>query len=255
MDLSIRVPLRPELNFRDLGGYETSRGERVRRGLVFRSAHLCDADHADRGVLDTLAIRTVCDLRAPEEAAARPSPLADIAGVSVLAVGVIGGRAIGDPAQSILEYGFEEVTAEHVADFYRVIVDQQPEVFGHVMTACADAAQHSVVIHCSAGKDRTGIAAALLLSVLGVPDEAVVSDYELTNQLWSPAQMERARPVLEEAGLAFEAVQTYFLAPAVAMHQTLRHLRETHGSIEAYLTGPAGVPPATLDDLRGALIE
>jgi len=255
MDLSERVPLRPELNFRDVGGYVTSAGERVRRGAFYRSANLVDADEADRSVLASLDLRTICDLRAPDEAAARPSPLAEVAGVEVLALGVIGGRYIGDPAASIIDYGFEEVRAEDIAGFYRFMVDEQPRVFGRVVEVAARVDHHAVVVHCSAGKDRTGIACALILAALGVDDETIVGDYELTSELWSQAQIERARPRLEEAGLDVDRLVNYFLAPASAMHATLAHLREQHGSIEGYLTGPAGVAEAALSGLREALLE
>lgn len=255
MDLTERLPLRPELNFRDVGGYETVSGGRVRRGAFYRSANLVDADADERGFLASLAIRTVCDLRAPDEAAARPSPLAQLSDADVLALGVVGGRHIGDPATSIIAYGFQEVRVDDIAGFYRFMVDEQPRVFGQVVEAVAQVERHAVVVHCSAGKDRTGIACALVLSTIGVSDEVVVADYELTSRLWAPAQIERARPALEEAGLDVERVATYFHAPAQAMYATLAHLRDTYGSIEGYLTGPAGLSEATLTGLVDALVE
>lgn len=254
MDRLPRVHLRPEHNFRDLGGYEISGGGRVRTGAVYRSAHLHEADDEDRRALASLRIRTVCDLRAGDEADARPSVLGTLAGVEVLRLGDVGARVIGDPVQTILEYGFTEVTEADVARFYEFLLDRQPRAFGQVVEVCAEAARHAVVVHCSAGKDRTGIASALLLSVLGVADETVVADYAATSELWSPTQMARAQPLIEEAGLAFEAVRTYFLAPARAMAQALGHLRAEHGSVESYLTGPGGVPPAAVAALREVLV-
>ena len=253
MESTSRVHLRPEHNFRDLGGLDAAGGP-VRRGVVFRSAHLHEADAEDREALAALGIRTVCDLRAHEEAAARPSALGSIEGVELLRFGTVGARVIGDPAQSILEYGFTEVSDVDLANFYEYILTAQPRAFGQIAEVCADANRHAVLIHCSAGKDRTGIACALILSALGVSDDAVIADYEMTNELWSPTQMARAQPVLEEAGLVFDAVRTYFLAPARAMARTLEHLREQYGSVEGFLTGPAGVAPATLDALRAALL-
>lgn len=255
MSLTDAPDLRPEHNFRDLGGHETHDGARVRLRAVYRSAHLHQADERERAALAALGIRTVCDLRADEEAHARPSALSSLDGVDVLRFGVIGARVIGDPVSTILEYGFREVTETDIARFYRFIVDRQPRVFGQVLETCADTARHAVVVHCSAGKDRTGIACALVLSALGVPDETVIADYEMTSELWSPAQMARAQPLLEEAGLDFEAVRTYFLAPARAMAQTLEHVRQEYRSTDAYLTGPGGVAPSTLQDLRSALLE
>lgn len=253
MEPTPRVHLRPEHNFRDLGGLAADGGQ-VRRGAVYRSAHLHEADAEDRDALAALGIRTVCDLRAREEATARPSALGMIEGVEVLRFGTVGASVIGDPAESILQYGLTQVSEVDLGNFYEYVLTAQPRAFGQVIEVCADAGRHAVVIHCSAGKDRTGIACALVLSALGVPEEAVIADYEMTNELWSPTQIARAQPLLEEAGLVFDAVRTYFLAPARAMAHTLEHLREQHGSIEGFLTGPAGLPRATLDALRAALL-
>lgn len=246
--------LRPELNFRDLGGHVTADGATVRPGSVYRTAHLQDCDDDEVAAVARLGIRTVCDLRAPEEADAWPGLLASLDGVDVRRLGRIGGRAIGDPVDTILEYGFTQVTADDVANFYRLMIDQQPEVFAGVVDACARAEAHAVVIHCSHGKDRTGIAAALVLSLLGVADDDVIADYARTNDAWAPAQMARARPRLTEAGVDFDAVEAFFTAPPAALAATLDHLREGHGSIEGYLTGAGGLAPEAIDSLRDCLL-
>lgn len=246
--------VRPEFNFRDLGGHVTVDGRRVREGAVFRSAHLPEVTDGELAALLDLGIRTVCDLRAPDEADAWPGPLSTLDGVRVLRLGKIGGRAVGDPVETILEYGMTRVTADDVGSFYRLIVDQQPECFGQVIDACARPDHHAVVIHCSHGKDRTGIASALVLAALGVADDALISDYERTNEHWGPAQLARAEPRLAEAGVRIDDVRAFFSAPGEAMVSTLTHLRRRHGSVEAYLTGPAGVPPTTLAALRDALL-
>lgn len=255
MDLSQRVPLRPELNLRDVGGYRTSDGRVVRTGVVYRSAHLHGLGEADLGALRRLRIRTVCDLRHAEEAAVRPGPFDQDPAVEVLSLGVIGTRATGDPVQTIVEYGITSISDDDLADFYRRFADDHTDVYRRVVETCADADAHPVLIHCSAGKDRTGLAAALLLTVLGVPEDTVLDDYELSNQLWAPAQIERARRMLPDHGVDPEPLTTYFLAPRPAMAVTLAYLRERDGSIEGYLTERCGVAEATLDRLRATLLE
>lgn len=254
MDLSQRVPLRPELNFRDIGGYATSDDRRVRTGVVYRSAHLHGLDEADIEGLRRLEIRTVCDLRHAEEAAVRPGPFTDDPAVDVLSLGMIGTRATGDPVKTIVEYGLTSITDDDIAAIYRRFADEHTEVYRRVVETCADADAHPVVVHCSAGKDRTGLAAALILTVLGVPETTVLDDYELTNQLWTPAQFERARRLLPDHGVDPEPLATYFRAPRPAMAATLAYLRDRDGSVERYLTDRCGVAPATLARLREVLV-
>lgn len=255
MDLSQRVPLRPELNFRDIGGYETSDGRRVRTGLVYRSAHLHGLDEADLEGLRRLEIRTVCDLRHAEEAAVRPGPFTDDPAVNVLSLGMIGTRATGDPVTTIVEYGITSITDADIAAIYQRFADEHTEVYRRVVETCSDPEAHPVVVHCSAGKDRTGLAAALMLTVLGVPESAVLDDYELTNQLWTPAQFERARRMLPDHGVDPEPLAAYFQAPRPAMAATLAYLRERDGSIEGYLVDRCGVAATSVDRLREVLLD
>lgn len=249
------MPLAPERNFRDLGGYATADGRAVRRGAVYRSAHLHGLDEADRSRLLSLGIRTVCDLRGHEEAALRPGPFDPGSGVTRHALGVTGTRATGDPVRTIVERGITEVRPEHLADAYQRFLDEHAAAYARIVELCADAVNHALVVHCSAGKDRTGIASALLLSELGVPDETVVADYELTNELWSPHQLERAAASLRSEGLDPDLLRTYFLAPGEVMVATLDDLRVRYGSVGAYLTESGRLAPEVLDRLREVLLE
>lgn len=250
----VRVPLTPERNFRDLGGYETTEGAVVRRGAVYRSAHLHGLDDEDRERILALGIRTLCDLRGHEEGARRPGPFEGDSAVARHVLGVTGTRATGDPVRTILEYGITEMGPHQLVDVYRRFLERYATAYGRIVELCADPANHAVVVHCSAGKDRTGIASALLLSVLGVDDDTVVADYELTNELWSPHQLERAAGPLRSEGLDIERLRTYFLAPGEVMTATLEHLRERHGSVADYLAGPGGVSPDVLDRLADTLL-
>jgi protein-tyrosine phosphatase len=127
--------------------------------------------------------------------------------------------------------------------------------FGRLLTHLAEDDWLPALFHCTAGKDRTGIAAALLLSVLGVDDSVILDDYELTNIFRSNRRIEELRPQFESAGVDIEKVRPFLSARRPVMEATLAHLHDTYGGVEAYLTGPAGMPAGTLDDLRARLLE
>jgi protein-tyrosine phosphatase len=122
-----------------------------------------------------------------------------------------------------------------------------------VLARIADPAEHAVVFHCTAGKDRTGMLAALLLHVLGVADDVVLHDYELTNGF----RAERRAVLLKELephGVGLEDFLPFFTAVPDVLAGSLDHLCSAYGSVEAYLLGPAGLTPATLDALRATLL-
>jgi protein-tyrosine phosphatase len=112
-----------------------------------------------------------------------------------------------------------------------------------------------MVFHCTAGKDRTGLMAMLLLGALGVPHDEIVRDYELTTHYRSSKRLVVLRPQLEAAGVDVDAVLPFLTAQAPVMAATIAALEARHGSIEGYLAGPAGLDGRTLADLRAHLTD
>jgi protein-tyrosine phosphatase len=142
-----------------------------------------------------------------------------------------------------------------MAQGYLAMLEGSPEVFGGLVRHVAHADHHPVVFHCTAGKDRTGLGAALLLGAVGVADDVIVEDYRLTDDFRSVHRLAEIAPQLEEQGLALDDLKVLFTSPAETMELTLAALDERWGGIEGYLTGPAGVSRQTLDDLAEALVE
>ena len=121
-----------------------------------------------------------------------------------------------------------------------------------VVRLIADPENHPVVFHCAAGKDRTGLVAALVLGVLGVDDETIVADYVLTAENM-PLLVERHRAVAAARGIVAEVGDPHFAAEAEAMHGVLDGLEERHGGIERYLLAN-GLEPEAVDRLRSTLL-
>ncbi len=223
--------------------------------MLFRSDRLNALTDADVAHLGDLGLNTVCDFRYDREVDEDPSRLPVGATVVRLAVG----SAPGDNPRSLEDLiragEITQVTAETMAQGYLHMLEQQARLFGDLIRVVADPASHPVVIHCTAGKDRTGLGAALLLGAVGVDRDTIITDYALTDEYRSKHRLAEIGPQLEEQGLALDDLKVLFTAPAEVMAHTLDAVDERWDGILGYLQGPAGVSDQDLDDLRAALVE
>jgi protein-tyrosine phosphatase len=251
-----RLRLDGPVNFRDIGGYQAADGRSVRWGRIFRSDSLETLTRADLAMLDELGIRLVCDLRRDEERVSGPSKVEGYGQVRIehLPIGGIAAET-KDMAGRMLRGEIPEVSAAMMADVYLTILELHPDSFGAVVGHAADAASLPMVVHCTAGKDRTGVASALVLAALGVDEETIAADYELSNEFQARARVAVVRPQLDAAGIEFAKVEAYFMAPRAVITATLDGLRERYGGVEKYLTGHGGLAPETLDRLRVNLLD
>lgn len=185
------VPLEGCVNFRDLGGYRTDEGRRVRWGRVFRSGHMANLSAAGKRDFATLAIRAVCDFRMAEE---REAENADLPGTPALAtLGIPPG--VGDRQYFHRVFASTRdpaVVLEAVHETMRAIVRNAGSRYARMFDVLLAAHDGAVLLNCSAGKERTGIGAALFLSALGVPRDTVCHDF-LLSRTYFPALSEVAR--------------------------------------------------------------
>ena len=227
----------PELrNARDLGGLPTGDGL-THFGRIVRSDELNRLTEAGRRAMFEYGITTIINLRGPGELERHPSALSDHPGYRHL---------------PILEENPDRSTeGGTVADSYIWLLDAMHAHVGVVLRAVAEAPPGGLVVHCFAGKDRTGVVAALLLSVAGVPREAIAEDYALSR----PGLL----PLLEE-WLAAEAdpdvrehMRRRFECAPGTMKAALEHLDRRYGGVTAYLRC-VGVDPASQERLRVRLL-
>lgn len=176
-------------NLRDVGGYLTAEGHRVRTGLLYRSSALNHLADEDAGAFARLGIRTVYDLRSDPERHAQPEQLSR--GVRYVVADVLGDAMLGRFSQLMEMVSNPELARELLGegrgiamwtDQYRdfVRLDSARAAFGRLFTDIADEANRPTLYHCSTGKDRTGWATAALLLLLGVPYEQVMEDFLLS---------------------------------------------------------------------------
>ena len=237
------VALQGAVNFRDLGGYVANGGLRTRWRTLFRADGLGELTEADLSVLRALGIRTVIDLRSGQE----------------------------------LERGRFDVDAHPVAFHHFPFIEELPDAEAFERRPGLLGAQYQemlsgagaqilaalqvlaapdalpAVFHCTAGKDRTGVLSAIVLSLLGVDEPTVVADYALSGEA-----MERLRAKLilkyPDGRDAIENLDEVFSADPSQMELLLDHLRERYGSVDEYVAG-IGAGPGLVEGLRAGLLE
>ena len=244
------VVLQDIFNFRDLGGYQTSDGSTVRWRQLFRAdgIHRLAGDDIER--VRVLNLRTVIDLRTPGERADRGSFPVEELPASYHHLPVL--ESVWDQAQ-YQAMASQMEPAEFLSARYEEMLASGGTAIARALRVLADPDSYPIVFHCAAGKDRTGVLAALTLALLGVSDGDIAEDYAL-----SGAGMERLREWIvanvPESRDAMVNQPTAFLeAPPEAIHRLLSHLRERHGSVAGYVRG-LGVDPATIDAIRSQLL-
>lgn len=261
---STRIPVPGTANLRDLGGYPTRDGRALRPGRFFRSECLSYPgadealaiwDAAHRPHFERLRLRTVIDLRAPKEHASDPSAWTEATGARIVSLPILEGGEGSDTYffGDLLAGKRSSFVAEDMSHFYEVTVQRQAEVFGEVVRVLADPGNAPVLVHCSAGKDRTGITVALILDALGVPRDLVIRDYALTQQ-FRPNRVELHAATFDGLGVALDDVRVLFETPPEVMEATLTHVDEAYGGARFYFRDACGVDPLDLAALQRNLL-
>lgn len=231
-------------NFRDLGGLRAGTGT-VRPGAVFRCATMHLLTDADARRLDAMGVQTVIDLRTDEELERRP------------------GRGAFTPARveraSLLRapWSRDDLRADtdapvFLAERYLDMIEHRAEYVAHALHVLAEEANHAVVFHCAAGKDRTGVLAAVLLGVLGVDDDTIADDYHATAPEMPGLLQMLADDHSDESAMVSQP-SAFLDAPREAMVLVLNTVRSQWGDMTRYAL-ESGTDASAIERLRQLLI-
>lgn len=252
-----RLPLQGAFNFRDMGGYETTEGRKVKWGKLYRSEELAGLTEWDIEYLQKSGLKLICDYRTDFEVKHKPNP------------GITGARQVCLPVMQELAKDLNINEFFQVGDLsmlgkpgeYLVKMNQDfvsgNEAFVSFLKLAQNPENLPLVNHCTAGKDRTGFGSALLLLLLGVPEKTVMEDYLLSNGfreklnekmmafLGAKLQNDESRAIL---GAMFEARAEYLQA-------AIDEVKKQYGSVEVYAEKALGYTKESLEEMKVLLLE
>lgn len=277
-----RIDLEGLANTRDLGGIKTQDGRVVRRKMLLRSGALANAtEHDAAALMDEYRLAKVIDLRTEEERLKSPDPEDLFDGVEFVDIPILNTQALGitreggvkgllkavksiesNPADLMIEIYpsmlLDETSSRGYAQFFDELLASEAPVGVDPVAEDEESAQPgSVLWHCSAGKDRAGLAAVLLLHVLGVPYETILADYLATNEYMET----RTQEILDSlssygmAGKLDESVRVLNSADERFLDAALDAVRERYGSLDEYLRAVIGITSEKAEALRSKFLE
>jgi protein-tyrosine phosphatase len=233
------LPLPGTFNVRDAGGYATADGGTLRRGLLIRADGLGELDDAGRQILAELGVRTVIDLREDAEVEVAPDALGDLP-VELVRLPAFSGLPAGRRPNDLRET-------------YELLVDECGDELAAVLATLAKPGALPAIVHCTAGKDRTGVVIALVHALLGVSDADLEADYAATSEYLSTGFVDRIRAAMPVGALTDGMLTALLACPPELIRSTLDRITEKAGGIENYLL-VHGLSDEAAGALRTALV-
>ena len=260
------VELEGQSNFRDIGGYVTTDGRRVKWGEVYRSGELHTLSDADVEKLDTLGLKSVANFLTEREIESRghdrlpdgtreiPLPM-ETGNLGEMAGVIEEARGTGD---------FSKVPVELNPEIHRVLINEGREYYATLLREIADPSNRPMVYHCSHGVHRTGTATAILLSALGVPWEIVRDDYLLSNKYRKEEVDRRVNELrllaadtflVEPEEVDLTNIEAFYVLESTYIDASLDEAVGQYGSMENYIREGLGITDEELASLREQLLE
>lgn len=268
------LPLNKIVNARDLGGYVTEEGRRIKKGLLIRCAHLAHASQTDLDFLAGLPVTRVVDFRLDFEKKGKEDwivPGATYQSIPVDASGPIAaqateeerkkftGRKTFDVKKVIVMAAFNDKAKKMVDLMYPTLVNDPDcqRQYAAFLRLLVDNETGAVLFHCTQGKDRAGMAAAFVLAALGAGRDTIIADFDETNRHYAKDLKKFSRRVRFWGGKDQElaVVKAFIGANTENFIRTLDLIDATYGSMKSYLNGPLKLSDTDIQTLRERFLE
>lgn len=236
------------LNFRDLGGYTTSEEKQLKWGLIYRSGHLSNSNLFDQEKLKKLGIKTIIDFRAEKDRRDHPY----FTNISKINIPIESGDFSTMKDVLIKDNFTRSETIAYIQKSYIEILENDADKYAEMFDVLLDKNNYPILLSSHLGKDRTGIAAALLLYVLGVPEYTIEEDYLASNKYIDPKKTISISEPLPET--LQEAMTALFSANNAYLNFAFDYIKETYGSIDNYLEKKVRVSKGKIIILRKLML-
>lgn len=254
------IPIEGAINLRDFGGYKNQAGQMVKRGALFRCGALSDIPETAFADFEALDIGVICDLRSAEEAESAPTPTSAPfdcrrhipiwPGSSTQFQNSVSDQGVGPSKSDFIEFMrlvTREIARDHV-DAYKALIKELIET------------ENGFLLHCSAGKDRTGFGAALILTILGVDHATVLHDYLVSNEateLFARMRQRMESDIIEnhrDVKIDDEIIQVLSGVRAEYLSDAFEEIDKHYGGVDGYLEA-VGVTSAEKSHLMKRLLK
>lgn len=247
-------------NFRDIGGYPTADGHHVRKGLVYRSNQLSDLTSTDYERLNAIGIKLVCDFRTDGERRRSPTKWQGSTPPEMMRAQIMKEADVNLSPDRLRELTSRSSSSALGSAYERMVTAEPAAEYGQLYKQIA-AGKLPTIAHCTAGKDRTGVFSAVLLTMLGVPRASVIEDYMLTGEyMSSPKVLARAATDMQRAFGTAEAPDEATIRAIYAMHaevltNTFATIDRLYGSFDGFVRDGLKLMPSDVASLRTQLLE
>jgi protein-tyrosine phosphatase len=250
-----RVRLEGSVNFRDLGGYKTSDGRRIKWGKVFRSDNLARLTDMDLSKLMNMGIKLVCDFRTPVEIEKMPDKFPGNSPAEYLHLPIIHGESDNTALFNRIKSGdIDWISTDFMTQGYIKNLEAFSGTWAEVIKRLANPQNIPLVFHCTAGKDRAGTCAALILLLLGVPEQTVIKDHSLSN-IFIKKVLDKIYAYIKSLDIDPERVAPYFTAPKESIISLIDHINYNYGSAYNYFIKKAKLQHKIISALKESLLE
>lgn len=247
------LPFEGVLNFRDMGGYVTEDGRKVKYGIFFRAAELTGMTEKDKEFFKSLGIKTIFDYRGIQEAELKADPAFE--GINRIHIPAVAGEVPMDMRDMIKDGYFKKMNSEFASNMYLQMAFDNPS-FKRLMETIVDSDNLGLLHHCAGGRDRTGVGSAFILLSLGVPRETIIEDFLISNRTLAPLNV-----IMKEQLVAFlspEEADQFINALELRgeyLEALFAAIDSRFGGVESFLEQEFGMTADKLAQLRERCLE